>query len=68
MNSPSSKMRDPSSPKSRRSSDKILRLKYYKDLKQNVATASDTFLTPSETYYIDANLFMVIQPSVKNPY
>jgi sodium-coupled neutral amino acid transporter 9 len=45
-------------------SEKLLRLKYYKDLKNKGRMGSDTFLKPPDTYYIDANLFMVIQPSL----
>lgn len=45
-------------------SEKRLRLKYYKDLKQKGKISSETFLAPPDTYYINPNLFMVIQPSV----
>lgn len=48
-------------------SDKLLRLKYYKDLKKKGKISSDSWLAPPETYYINANLFMVIQPSSKIP-
>lgn len=45
-------------------SEKLLRLKYYKDLKKQGNIESNSFLVPPDTYYINPNLFMVIQPSV----
>ena len=45
-----------------KNSEKILRLKYYKELRTQGKT-SETFLKPPEEYFINPNLFMVIQPS-----
>jgi|LauGreDrversion4_2_1035121.scaffolds.fasta_scaffold1602130_2 hypothetical protein len=45
-------------------SEKLLRLKYYKDLKKQGNIDSNSFLVPPDSYYINPNLFMVIQPSV----
>lgn len=47
-------------------SEKLLRLKYYKDIKRQGNIESKSFLVPPDTYYINPNLFMVIQPSIDN--
>ena len=43
--------------------EKKLRLKYYGDIKTRAKISSETFLKPPESYYINPNLFMVVQPS-----
>lgn len=53
----------PTSPKI--DSEKLLRLKYYKELRTQGRKESETFLKPPDTYYINPNLFLVIQPSGK---